>query len=104
MGYINLSPQEFKKKSDASANAVILDVRSPEEKVEGDIPGSVLINIMEADFPSQIERLDREKEYYIFCRSGGRSVSACEYMNNLGFSECYNLDGGIKAWNSEFGI
>lgn len=103
MGYINLSVKDFKEKIETSDHAVLIDVRTPDEKTEGDISGSVLMNIMDADFPLKVEKLDKEKEYFLFCRSGGRSASACEYMNGVGFKTCYNLDGGINAWKAEFG-
>lgn len=101
MAYLNVTAAEFKKKLKEAKEPILIDVRAPEEKVEGDIEGSVLMNMMEADFPMKIEKLDKSKEYFLFCRSGGRSASACEYMNNLGFQTCYNLEGGIRAWNNE---
>lgn len=102
MEFKNLHPREFKEGS-SSDDVVIVDVRTPEEKAEGDIPRSELYNLMDPDFTSRINTLDKSKDYYVFCRSGGRSASVCDYMSNLGFT-CYNLDGGIKAWNAEFGL
>lgn len=102
MDFNELTAEEFKNKIDNSKEAIIIDVRTPEEKSEGDIPGSVLMNIMNPDFSINIEKLDRDKEYFVFCRSGGRSSSACHYMTNKGFKKCYNLLGGIMAWNAKF--
>ena len=55
---------------------------------------------MDADFPEKIKNIEKGKNYYIFCRSGGRSASACEFMEENGYSNTYNLIGGINAWNN----
>lgn len=81
-------------------NTVILDVRTETEKVEGDIPGSILIDAMDADFYTSIDELDKSKTFLVFCRSGNRSSQACLAMNDEGFESLFNLEGGIKAWNA----
>ncbi|MDX5420555.1 MAG: rhodanese-like domain-containing protein, partial [Hymenobacteraceae bacterium] len=48
-------------------------------------------------FQNALGSLDKDKEYFVFCRSGNRSGSACELMSAQGF-KCYNLAGGIGAW------
>ena len=94
----NINIQEFKEKIESDEQAVIIDVRTPEEEVEGVIENSVNINIMEASFPAKIMDLDKSKNYYVFCRSGGRSATACQFMEKNGLN-AYNLLGGIQAWN-----
>ncbi len=78
---------------------VLLDIRSPEEKADGDIPGSQLINLFDPSFAQKIDALDRDKTYIVFCRSGNRSKSACSLMAKKGFEKLYNLKGGIFGWN-----
>lgn len=78
---------------------VLLDVRAPEEKAQGEIPGSILINFFDPTFASKIQELDRDKTYIVYCRSGNRSKSACSLMASKGFKHLYNLKGGISAWN-----
>ncbi|HCQ29697.1 MAG TPA: rhodanese-like domain-containing protein, partial [Flavobacteriales bacterium] len=39
--------------------------------------------------------------YYVYCRSGGRSASACGAMASIGFPKLYNLAGGIMSWSGE---
>jgi phage shock protein E len=99
MNHTNLSPAQFDEQIGKNENAVIIDVRMPNEKVEGDIEGSTVINIMSPDFADKIKALDRTKDYYVFCRSGGRSSTACGFMTSNGFESVYNLEGGINAWN-----
>ena len=97
--YKDLSPEEFEQKMQGD-NAVVIDVRTPAELAEGEVPGHRMINIAEPQkFMEEVEELDKEKEYLVYCRSGGRSAQACNYMGSKGFEKCYNLLGGIKAWN-----
>lgn len=81
-------------------SVVFLDVRSPQEKAEGDIKGSKLINIFDTGFVEKVKSLDKDKTYVVFCRSGNRSRTACKTMAKNGFKNLYNLKGGIYAWNT----
>ncbi len=94
----NINANTFKEKIESDPNAVILDVRTPEEEAEGLIPNSIHINIMDQDFPQKALALDKSKTYYIYCRSGGRSATACQFMESNGYT-AFNLSGGIQAWN-----
>jgi rhodanese-related sulfurtransferase len=82
-------------------NAVLVDVRSPMEYHEEHIPDAQLINLMGPDFAQQVSELDPEKTYYVYCRSGNRSATACGYMAQKGFKDLYNLAGGLSAWSGE---
>lgn len=94
----NLDVKEFITEIENDQNAVILDVRQASEEVEGKIDNSININIMSPDFPEKIKSLDKSKNYYVYCRSGGRSSSACGFMESQGLV-AHNLAGGIIAWN-----
>ena len=72
MKYKDISAEEFKKKME-NDNVVILDVRTDSEVAEGMIEGAIQIDINGSDFDSKIAALDKNKEYIIYCRSGGRS-------------------------------
>ncbi|MEQ8625629.1 MAG: rhodanese-like domain-containing protein [Vicingaceae bacterium] len=96
----HIDAKTFKEKINSDSEGVIIDVRTPEEEIEGTIENSININIMDADFPEKIKNIEKGKNYYIFCRSGGRSASACEFMEENGYSNTYNLIGGINAWNN----
>lgn len=96
----HIDAKTFKEKITSDSEGVIIDVRTPEEEIEGTIENSININIMQADFSEKIKNMEKGKNYYVFCRSGGRSASACEFMEENGFTNTYNLIGGIKAWNT----
>jgi rhodanese-related sulfurtransferase len=98
MNHKNIKAEEFDKLSKED-NTEIIDVRSPEEEVEGFIEGATVINIMGPDFADKIKELGRDKTYLVYCRSGNRSSTACGFMASNGFDTLYNLEGGIQAWN-----
>lgn len=76
----------------------IIDVRTQEEFDDGHIENAVLIDFYSEDFREKIARLDREKAYFVYCRSGNRSGQAVDIMRELGFQEVYNLSTGIREW------
>tara|TARA_Y100001958_G_scaffold33475_1_gene21769 strand:- start:5021 stop:5404 length:384 start_codon:yes stop_codon:yes gene_type:complete len=82
--------------------AVVLDVRTEEEFESGYIPNAKNIDLrMGPGFIEQINTLDKNKPYYVYCRSGARSAQAVQLMRDLGFKETYNLLGGILEWEGE---
>lgn len=94
---VDLGPDEFAKKMDEK-HTVVLDVRTPEEYSAAHLHGAVLLNIADPAFPGQIDTLDRDAPYLVYCRSGSRSWTAGRYMIQLGFTEVYNLQDGIISW------
>ena len=98
----DLSQQDWTANLNGDSEAVILDVRTPEDFESGYIPEAVNINIYEGQgFLDALGKLDKSKSYYVYCRSGNRSRQACALMNNLGFERAYNLEGGIIDWQGE---
>jgi rhodanese-related sulfurtransferase len=81
------------------SNTVVIDVRSPEEIANGFIPGTDLfINFFDGNFQDQLKKLDKTKTYIVYCHSGNRSGKATNVMQQLGFTDIYNLQGGISGW------
>lgn len=95
----NLNVQEVNTLLDTDKEVVLIDVRTPEEYKQGHIEGSDLINFYGSDFQNEIAKLDKGKEYVIYCRSGGRSGKAVNMMQQMGFEKVHNMSGGILAWN-----
>jgi rhodanese-related sulfurtransferase len=94
----DISPKDAEQKINKEEFTVI-DVRTPEEYGEGCIAESLNIDVSSPDFSQKIQDLDRNREYLVYCRSGGRSSRAREFMEKSGFKNVYNLTGGIIAWN-----
>jgi rhodanese-related sulfurtransferase len=78
----------------------ILDVRTPAEWEGGTIKGATKMNFFDKDFDKQLEKLDKTKPVYVYCKIGGRSGKAAKKMSKMGFTTVYNLVGGITAWNA----
>ena len=81
-----------------SEGAIIVDVRTPEEYSEGKIGDAMNIDYYSADFKKQAEALDKTKPVLVYCRSGGRSGKSAEILEEMGFTEIYNLEGGYMGW------
>jgi rhodanese-related sulfurtransferase len=96
-GFKNVGAEEFDKLA-ANKTNVVLDVRRTVEFTSGHIAGAILIDWNGADFAQKVSALDKSKTYLVYCAVGGRSSRACEKMSSLGFTNIYNLEGGITAW------
>lgn len=98
----DLTQEEWTKQLNEDSDAVILDVRTTDEVEEGYIPNSANIDIyLGQGFLDELEKLDKSKNYYVYCRSGNRSGQACAIMNSIGFANTYNLMGGFNEWEGE---
>lgn len=99
----NLTPEEFQRALQETPDAVLIDVRTPAEFEAGHIPGAVNINYLAYDFWDQMEQLDVERTYFIYCRTARRSVRTCTLMRNSGFKNIFHLDGGWNLWTEKSG-
>ena len=96
--YENVNAATFKQLITETPNAVVIDVRTAAEARSGSIKGAVNIDIMSMDFQQKIAKLDKNKTYFVYCRSGNRSGQACQMMGDAGFTNVYNLSGGMMSW------
>lgn len=98
----DLTQSEWVEQLKGDDNAVILDVRTQDEVDEGKIPKALHIDIYKGQgFIYEVDVLDKSKNYYVYCKAGGRSAQACAVMNKLGFENTYNLMGGFSQWRGE---
>lgn len=98
----DLSQKDWTKKLNEDNNKVVLDVRTQEEIDLGIIPNAIHIDIYKGQgFIDEVKKLDKSKNFYVYCRSGARSGQACAVMNQLGFKNAYNLVGGFNEWKGE---
>jgi len=77
------------------ADAVVIDVRQPDEYEDGHVPGARLIPL--ADIGDRIDEIPTDQPVYVICQSGGRSLHASEFLIGAGI-DATNVGGGTKAW------
>lgn len=95
----NVTEKEWNKLISADKDAVIIDARTQKEWVDGVLENAVLMDVMQPMyFEQNAKKLDRSKNYYVYCRSGVRSIKACSLLEASGIGETFNLLGGILGW------
>ena len=100
-GYPDLSPVEAREtiaKRAGDPRFVLLDVRTPKEFNEERIAGAVMVDYLSPAFRDAMAKLDREKTYLVYCRTGNRTVGALKVMRELGFRNVLHLASGITKW------
>jgi thioredoxin len=97
---VNLDPKAFSEKIKATSNAQIIDVRTPEEFTSEHIDNAINVNFLAGDFVSNVQKLDKSKPVFLYCKIGGRSSKAATKLAELGFKNIYNLEGGILKWEA----
>lgn len=95
----NLGSENFLESFYGHSNAILIDVRTPEEFETNHLEGAININYLAEDFWDRMEQLDPQKTYFVYCRSERRSLRACRLMQNGGFNKVFNLSGGLKSMN-----
>ena len=99
---MDLTQEKWAENQHSDIEGIILDVRTPEEFIEGHIPNAELIDIRSPqEFMNKVNDLEISNSYYIYCRSGARSAQACQILKQKGIFYCYNLLGGIIEWKGE---
>ena len=77
---------------------VVIDVRTNKEFKEGNIETSFNLDFQKREFIDSLDKLDKNKQYLIYCASGNRSLKASHIMKSLGFKIIYNYKKGYKDW------
>jgi rhodanese-related sulfurtransferase len=93
--------QKLIKERAGRADFVILDVRTPGEFAEGHINGAVNLDVQSRDFEKRLRKLDRKKNYLVYCRTGNRSRQATIAMQALGFRSIFHMNEGIVMWKQQ---
>ena len=99
----SVSPSEAAElitKHQGDADFVILDIRTPGEYQSGHLEEAVMIDYYSKSFVNEIDRLDKEKSYLVYCRSGNRSAGTMDLLKKLQFQRIYHLASGINGWIS----
>ena len=94
----NITVEELKARMDAGEQLNVIDVREPDEYAEFNIGAKLIplgnIQAMQID---ELEEL-KDQELILHCRSGKRSMTACLFLESMGFTDTKNLEGGMLAW------
>ena len=91
-----ISVEELKALRDRGERFVLVDVREPHEYPISDLPDSVKIPL--GTLPSSLDRLSKEDDIVVYCRSGSRSGNAVQFLQRAGYARVKNLAGGINRW------
>ncbi len=83
----------------AEGDVEVVDVRTPEEYASGHVEGATSIDFYAPDFADRIAKLDPEREYVVYCRTGHRSAQAAAIMADAGLA-VDDVDGGVVAWQA----
>jgi hydroxyacylglutathione hydrolase len=78
--------------------AVVLDVREPEEYAHGHVPGAV--NLPQAELASRLDEVPRDRPLFVICQSGYRARRAAQFLTQMGFEHVANVTGGTAAWQA----
>jgi thioredoxin 1 len=95
-----LTAEEFDAKLSSTADAQLIDVRTPGEYSERHLHNSKNIDWNGNNFEGQVKTLDKSKPVLVYCLSGGRSARAAVKLRDMGFKEVYDMQGGINAWSN----
>lgn len=94
-----ITPQQLKARLDAGEDLFLLDVREVHERDICNIGGEL---ISKDTVSNNLDRIPRDKEVVVYCRSGGRSDwVARELVGRHGFTKVANLAGGMLRWSDE---
>ncbi len=98
--YTDITVKQGKEMID-QGEVFILDVRTLEEYAAGHINGSMLLavqDIPEQELNDRLMDIPKDRKILVYCRSGTRSLKASKILVDNGFSEVYNMQGGITDW------
>jgi thioredoxin len=97
----DIDPKSFSEKITATPNAQIIDVRTPQEFASGHIDNAVNIDWLGDNFVANVEKLDKTKPVFVYCKTSNRSPQAAKKLEELGFATIYNMQGGLLKWDAE---
>ncbi|MGQ2984577.1 rhodanese-like domain-containing protein [Flavobacterium sp.] len=90
-------PAQFEKQM-AAEKGQLIDVRTPKEFGAGHLEGAQNIHLYDKDFSQRVDKLDKKKTVYVYCKAGGRSSEAVDTLKAKGFTHIVELQGGTDAW------
>ena len=98
---IEIDPKTFSQKIAAVTNSQVIDVRTPEEFAAGHLDQAINIDWLDDNFEANVQKLDKTKPVFVYCKTNTRSPRAARKLEELGFSTIYNMQGGLLKWDAE---
>lgn len=95
-----LDVKTYAKKLKNTEKPQLLDVRTPEEFGVEHLENADNVNVNSPDFANKVAKYDKSKPIFVYCKVGGRSAQAADKLVAMGFTEVYNLEGGIMKWTT----
>ena len=96
MNYRDLEPEDAFKELQDDPTVRLLDVRTEPEHLSHRLPDSTLIPVQE--LAQRVDELDPDQNWFVYCEHGRRSVFACEFLQQNGFTKLTNVRGGMAHW------
>ena len=96
--FITIAPDSALDLMEKEPEITILDIRPYDDFKKEHIPGAVNLDYDGHQFQSKVEKLDKDKNYLIYCKSGVRGGYFMDKMRESGFKGAYNILGGFVAW------
>jgi rhodanese-related sulfurtransferase len=96
-----LDANAYEKLIAATPNLQLVDIRTQQEIAKGKIPNAQTLDYYDPNFKSIIAKLDKTKPIAVYCAAGGRSGGAAQVLNELGFTQVFDLSGGFKSWAAQ---
>lgn len=98
--FINVAPNELAQRREAGWSPYVIDVRKPHE---ADIAKLDFVDLMQTheQIGAVVDQIPRDRDVVVFCKKGGRSAKAARVLAEHGFTQLFNLDGGINAWSTD---
>jgi len=95
-----ISVEQLKSKLDEPFNGLLLDVREPWEYNVAHIDAARHVPMGDIpEFVSELKTMGEDQELLVICKSGGRSGRVMDYLVDQGFTNVYNVSGGMDAWS-----
>ena len=101
LNFTTVPTQLYQELLTAEDQAVLIDVRISGELVSGKLKDAINIDVTSGSFETELVKLDKTRPYFVYSAIGDRGERAMNIMKKLGFSEVYNLSGGIREWKLE---
>jgi rhodanese-related sulfurtransferase len=96
--FITITPKNAQDLMKKEPEIIIMDIRPYDEFKKEHIPGAVNLDYDGHQFQSKVEKLDKDRDYLIYCKSGVRGGYFLQKMRESGFNGAYNILGGFVAW------